>query len=58
MYKMNTVPLFTAKAWGKNGVEAVEYGDEIWINQGHLEKNLIFQIHLTKLKIIVTKFKK
>ena len=55
---MNTVPLFTAKAWGKNGVEAVEYGDEIWINQGHLEKNLIFQIHLTKLKIIVTKFKK
>ena len=58
MYKMNTVPLFTAKAWGKNGVEAVEYGDEIWINQGHLEKNLIFQIHLTKLNIIVTKFKK
>ena len=29
MYKMNTVALFTAKAWRKNGVEAIEYGGEI-----------------------------
>ena len=58
MYKMNTVTLFNAKAWGKNGVEAIEYGGEIWINQGHLEENLIFQIYLKKLNIILTKFKK
>ena len=58
MYKMNTVALFTAKAWRKNGVEAIEYGGEIWINQEHLEKTLIFQIYLTKLNIILTKFKK
>ena len=58
MYKMNTVALFNAKAWRKNGVEAIEYGGEIWINQGHLEENLIFQIYLTKLNIILTKFKK
>ena len=55
---MNTVTLFNAKAWGKNGVEAIEYGGEIWINQGHLEENLIFQIYLKKLNIILTKFKK
>ena len=58
MYKMNTVALFNAKAWRKNGAEAIEYGGEIWINQGHLEKNLIFQIYRTKLNIILTKFKK
>ena len=40
MYKMNTIALFTAKAWRKNGVEAIEYGGEIWTNQTHLEKKL------------------
>ena len=40
MYKMNTFTLFTAKAWTKNGVEVIEYGGEIWINQGHLQKKL------------------
>ena len=34
MYKMNTFTLFTAEAWGGNGVEAIEYGGEMWINQG------------------------
>ena len=24
----------------KNGVEVIEYADEIWINQKHLEKTL------------------
>ena len=40
MYKMNTFALFTAKAWKKNGVEAIEYGGERWINQGHYQENL------------------
>ena len=40
MYKINTFTLFTAKLWKKNGVEAIEYGSEIWINQGHLQKKL------------------
>ena len=34
MYKMSTFALFNAEAWGKNGVEFIEYGGEIWINQG------------------------
>ena len=40
MYKMNIFTLFTAKVWKKNGVEAMEYGGEIWINQRHLQKKL------------------
>ena len=40
MYKMNVFTLFTAKAWGKNDVEVIEYGGKIWINQGQLGKNL------------------
>ena len=32
--------LFTAKAWGKNVADAIEYGGEIWINQGHLQEKL------------------
>ena len=40
MYKMNTFALFTKEAWGKNGVEAIEYGGEIWINQEHLHEKL------------------
>ena len=40
MYKMDPLALFTAKAWRKNGVEAIEYGGEIWINQWHLEEKL------------------
>ena len=38
MYKMDTFVLFTAKAWIKNDVEAIEYGGEIWINQEHLQE--------------------
>ena len=37
---MNTFTLFTAKAWKKNNVEAIEYGGEMWINQGHLREKL------------------
>ena len=50
MYKMNTFTLFTAKAWKKNGVEAIEYGGEIWINQRHLQKS--------ELSIILQNLKK
>ena len=55
---MDVFPLFTAKAWIKNGVEATEHGREIWINLGIFEKNLIFEIYLTKLSIILTNLKK
>ena len=37
---MDSFALFTAKAWRKNGVEAMEQGSEIWINQVHLQKHL------------------
>ena len=37
---MDTIALLTAKAWIKNGVEAIEYGGEIRINQGHLQEKL------------------
>ena len=37
---MNTFSLFTAEAWRKNGVEAIEYGGEIWLNQKHLQEKL------------------
>ena len=37
---MNTYTLFTAKAWKKNGVAAIEYGGKIWINQEHLQEKL------------------
>ena len=40
MHKMNIFTPFTAKEWRKNGVEAIEYGGEIWINQKHFEKEL------------------
>ena len=35
---MNAFALFTVKACRRNGVEAIEYGDEIWINQEHLQE--------------------
>ena len=56
--KMNTFALFTAKAWKKNDVKVIEYGSEIWINQKHLQKNLILQILLTELSIILQNLKK
>ena len=37
--KMNTFALFTAKAWIKNDVKAIECGCEVWINQ-HLREKL------------------
>ena len=38
--KMNIFALFSEEAWGKNDVEVIEHGSEIWINQKHLEKKL------------------
>ena len=40
MYKIDTFALFTAKAYVKNGVKTIEYGGEIWINQGHFQEKL------------------
>ena len=37
---MDSFALFTANAWRKNDVEAIEYSVKIWINQGHLEEKL------------------
>ena len=37
---MNTFTLFTAKAWKKDGVETIEYGGEIRINQGLFQEKL------------------
>ena len=44
---------------GKNDVEVLEYGGEIWINQKKtLKENLILQILLTELNIILHDLKK
>ena len=40
MYKRDSFALFTAHAWRKNVVEVIEYGGEIWMNQGHLQEKL------------------
>ena len=40
MYEMDSFALFTANAWRKNDVEAIEYSVKIRINQGHLEEKL------------------
>ena len=37
MCKMDSFALFTANSWRKNDVEVIEYGRNIWINQGHLQ---------------------
>ena len=37
---MNSFALLTTNAWRKNDVEVIEYGGEIWINQGHLQEKL------------------
>ena len=42
----------------KNDVEVMEYDGEMWIDQKHLEKNLILQILLTELSIILQNLKK
>ena len=58
MYKMNTFTLFTVEAWGKNGVEAIEYGGEIWINQGHLQKKLDIANIADRTQYYSSEFKK
>ena len=56
MYKMNTFTLFTAKAWKKNGVEVIEYGGEISINQGHLQKKLDIANTADRIQYYSSKF--
>ena len=39
MYNMSySFALFTAKAWRKNGVEAIDCSGKIWLNQGYLQE--------------------
>ena len=44
MYKMNTFLFYSILQMHKNGVEAIEYGGKIWVNQTHLQKSLVIQI--------------
>ena len=37
---MDSFASFTANTWRNNGAEVIEYGGEIWINQGHLQEKL------------------
>ena len=39
---------YTLQKHGKNGIGVVEYDNEIWTNQKHLEEDLILQILLTE----------
>ena len=39
-YKNEHICSFTTKAWKKDGVEAIECSDEIWVNQKHFQKQL------------------
>ena len=55
---MDVFPLFTAKAWRKNGVEAIEHDDEILINQGILEKKLDLSNIFDKTQYYFDKYKK
>ena len=41
MYKNEYIYFIHYRSMEKNDVEVIEYGIEIWINQKHLEKNLI-----------------
>ena len=50
--------LFTAKAWGKNVADAIEYGGEIWINQGHLQEKLDIANISDRIQYYSDEFKK
>ena len=39
-YKNEQICSFTTKAWKKDGVEAIECSNEIWVNQKHFKKQL------------------
>ena len=49
---------FTAQVWRKNDVEAMEYGGEIWINQGHLQEKLDLSSISDRTQYYSNKFKK
>ena len=42
----------------KNGVEAIEYGGEIWINQGHLQEKLDIANIADRTQYYSSEFKK
>ena len=58
MYKIHTFTPFTAKAQRKNGVEAIEYGGEIWVNQKHFEKELNIANITDRTQYYSSEFKK
>ena len=57
-YKSEYICSIHCRSMEKNDVEVIEYGSEIWINQNHLQKNLILQILLTELSIVLQNLKK
>ena len=54
---MDSFALFTANAWRKNDVEAIEYSGKIWTNQENLHEKLDIT-NISELSIILTNFKK
>ena len=53
IYKNEYTCFNHCKSMKENDVEVIEYGSEMWINQKHREKNLIFPILLIELSIIL-----
>ena len=59
MYNMSySFALFTAKAWRKNGVEAIDCSGKIWLNQGYLQEKLDIRNISEELSIILMNLKK
>ena len=50
--------LYSQQKHGKNDVEVIEYGGEIWINQKHLEKKLDIANIADRTKYYSSEFKK
>ena len=58
MYKNEYICSIHCRTMGKNGVEVIEYGSEIWINQKHLEKKLNIANIADIVQYYSSKFKK
>ena len=59
MYNMSySFALFTAKAWRKNGVEAIDCSGKIWLNQGYLQEKLDIRNISDKTQYHSDEFKK
>ena len=50
--------LYSLQKHGKNDVEVIEYGSEIWINQKHLEKKLDIANIADRTQYYSSEFKK